>query len=339
MSVYLLPKTIIKKMDKTRRDFFWQGGGTKRKYHPVKWEVICKSYKKGGLGIKNLRKINISLLGKWWWKLENEDGLWQTIVKFKYIGNRDIHDIKHRHNDSAMWHDLVKIKDLYLQGRKVITNNGQLTRFWFDPWVYDQPLKDIAPSLFEICNQKSISVAYVLDENTVNFRRWLFEDLKMEWEKIIEDARSFQLNPSQDKIQWCLGKGGRYTVKSMYDSLTRSEKGLYQKKIWKGKIPAKIKIFLWLVHNDAVLTKENLRKRKWQGDPRCVFCNDIESSSHLFFTCPIAKIIWSIVAICIGANDIPNNLQQSWQWCEKWLTEGKKFHAWGIAAICWAIWK
>jgi hypothetical protein len=41
---------------------------------------ICKSKKKkGGLRIKNLRKMSISLLSKWWWKLERKDGLWQDI--------------------------------------------------------------------------------------------------------------------------------------------------------------------------------------------------------------------------------------------------------------------
>ena len=50
MSVYLLPKTTVKMPDKTRRTFSWQGGGTKRKYHLVKWEIICKSKKKGGFG-------------------------------------------------------------------------------------------------------------------------------------------------------------------------------------------------------------------------------------------------------------------------------------------------
>jgi hypothetical protein len=62
MTVYLLPKTTIDSLDKIRKRFFWQGGGTKIKYHLVKWEKICKSEKKGGLGIKHLRKMNISLL-------------------------------------------------------------------------------------------------------------------------------------------------------------------------------------------------------------------------------------------------------------------------------------
>lgn len=56
MPVYLLPKTIINRLEKTRRTFFWQGGGTKGKYHLVKWEIICKSKKKGVWGSKTLEK-------------------------------------------------------------------------------------------------------------------------------------------------------------------------------------------------------------------------------------------------------------------------------------------
>jgi hypothetical protein len=72
MHMFLLPKTVIKRMDKRRRNFFWQGVSMKKKYHLVRWKKICKSKKKGGLGIKNLRKMNVSLLCKCWWALERE---------------------------------------------------------------------------------------------------------------------------------------------------------------------------------------------------------------------------------------------------------------------------
>ena len=58
---------------------------------------------------------------------------------------------------------------------------------------------------------------------------------------------------------------------SVYNALTRSSTGIYHKRIWKGKISEKVKIFLWLMSNEAILTKDNMRKRKWQGDLSCVF--------------------------------------------------------------------
>jgi hypothetical protein len=84
MLVCLLPKTITSELDKQRRVFFWQGGSTK-KYRLIEWEIICKSKKKGGLGIKDIGKMNISLLCKWWWRLKTEKGVWQDIVKAKYL--------------------------------------------------------------------------------------------------------------------------------------------------------------------------------------------------------------------------------------------------------------
>lgn len=68
-SMFLLNKTTLGKLDKPRRRFFWEGGSLKKKYHMVRWNKICRSKNKGSLGVIDLRKQNISLLTKWWWKL------------------------------------------------------------------------------------------------------------------------------------------------------------------------------------------------------------------------------------------------------------------------------
>jgi hypothetical protein len=114
MSIYLLPKTVVYRLDKIRTTFFWQGGDTKKKYHLVKWTRICKSKKRGGLGIKDIRKMNLSLLCKWLWKLDREVGLWQQIVKHKYLKNDTISSVKHKQSDSPIWADLLKVRDLYI---------------------------------------------------------------------------------------------------------------------------------------------------------------------------------------------------------------------------------
>jgi len=120
------------------------------------------------------------------------------------------------------------------------------------------------------------------------------------WENIWRDAANFRLNSIDDSVIWTLGKRGTFNVKSIYNALSNSSNGIYYKKIWKEKIPEKIKIFLWLIANDSILPKDNLMKRKWQGDPSCIFCNNVETISHLFFQCPVAKIIWSVIAKCLN---------------------------------------
>lgn len=48
------------------------------------------------------------------------------------------------------------------------------------------------------------------------------------------------------------------------------------KLIWKGKICPKIKVFMWLVGNKAILTKDNLLKKNWTGGiPPVVFVPNI----------------------------------------------------------------
>ena len=46
---------------------------------------MCTSKKKGGLGIRNLTKLNNSLLGKWNWTLSVEDNPpWKGLINLKY---------------------------------------------------------------------------------------------------------------------------------------------------------------------------------------------------------------------------------------------------------------
>jgi hypothetical protein len=58
----------------------------KKKYRLAKWSVVCCPKDQGG--IHDLSVKNTALLGKWLFKLLTEDGIWQTILKKKYIGSR-----------------------------------------------------------------------------------------------------------------------------------------------------------------------------------------------------------------------------------------------------------
>jgi len=48
---------------------------------------------------------------------------------------------------------------------------------------------------------------------------------------------------------------------------------------------------------------------------------------------------FSIIGRSLGADNIPNNILQFKSWVKIWLPGGEQVHTFGLAAICWAIWK
>jgi hypothetical protein len=92
--------------------FFWQGGRLKRKYHRVKWVKVTNPKEKGGLGTKDLRKMNTSLLCKWWQKVENVSGIWHDIIQRKYMKSGGISQLKKSNNNFPVWNDLLKVRHI-----------------------------------------------------------------------------------------------------------------------------------------------------------------------------------------------------------------------------------
>lgn len=95
---------------------------------------------------------------------------------------------------------------------------------------------------------------------------------------------------------------------------------------------------MWQLGRNSILTRDNLKKRNWLGNPTCSFCNSMETAQHLFFWCSMAKAVWGIVGHVIGAASCPSSLWQSLTWLYSFLSGGHKFCMNCIAAICWGIW-
>jgi hypothetical protein len=129
------------------------------------------------------------------------------------------------------------------------------------------------------------------------------------------------------------------SMKSVYTSLTRCDVGKSCSRVWKARLLEKSNFFMWLVEQKAIVSKENMIKRNWVGGPRCYFCRLPKTCDHLLFECPIARVVWGVMATCFHQVTMPLNYDQFWAWVTNALPRGESFHMLGLAAISWTIWK
>jgi hypothetical protein len=196
-------------------------------------------------------------------------------------------------NDSPCWKDLIKIRSIYLAGRTYKINNGILISFWLDPWLGDEPICTKFHILYELAINKKLDVHEAATvEWVIQFKIRLPPLIRDQCYSLATQLDGVCLNDNKDNVIWKWTPSRQFTVKSVYMHLTRDENGETYKEIWKAKIPLKIKIFIWMVAQSAILTKENMISRNWQGDPACYLCEDPESVDHLLFQCPISKVVW-----------------------------------------------
>ena len=82
MSVFRMPKSMARRIEKLQRDFLWGGANGGNKAHLVKWEVVCADKEKGGLGLRKLACLNKALLGKWIWRFARaKEELWKKVLE------------------------------------------------------------------------------------------------------------------------------------------------------------------------------------------------------------------------------------------------------------------
>jgi hypothetical protein len=179
------------------------------------------------------------------------------------------------------------------------------------PWLGVNPLCLTYPILYELCTDKTCSVYQVRQQEWVlNFSIRLPGVIRSQWYELAHKLNQVVLKENDDLSLWRWTASKQFWVKSVYEQLTKRDNGPSFKRIWKTKVPKKIKVFMWLVEQNAILTKDNLIGKKWLGSPSCYMCGEHESIDHLFFSCPVAKVTWGIIALCFHQNTRPSSYAQ-----------------------------
>ena len=210
--------------------------------------MVCRPKDQGGLG-------------KWIFKLLSEDGVWQTLLRRKYVGPNALSQVYWKSGDSHIWAGLIATKKYFFQYGSFSIKDGSKIRFWEDKWLGNATLREQYPALYNIVRHKSDTLAKVMETfpPNVSFRQSLFVRRQAFWNALIQRLAVVQ---GSDEFRWNLNGNGKFTVDSMYKALIHPNMPVgNNKKIWKMKIPLKNKVFAWYLRRGVILTKDNLAKR------------------------------------------------------------------------------
>ncbi|RVW26389.1 putative ribonuclease H protein [Vitis vinifera] len=168
MSLFRMPKSVAKRLDKVQRDFLWGGGSEEKKAHLIKWEAICEDKSKGGLGLRKLVFLNKALLGKWVWRFAiDRDDLWKQVIVAKYgqegLGWR----AKKAYGTIGVgvWKEIWKESDWCWDNMGFIVGKGNKINFWTDVWCEDTRLAQSFPHLYAMASHRNATVEEMWDQN------------------------------------------------------------------------------------------------------------------------------------------------------------------------------
>jgi hypothetical protein len=130
-------------IEKILRGFLWKGRKDVHGGHClVVWDMVCMPKEFGGLGIRNLWKMNLALWARW---------LWLSRVEA-----------------SRSWKEFEiqvppMVTEIYEVTTCLVVGDGSATFFWLDSWLPDGCLKDLVPHLFVLIPRRLLRARLVKD--------------------------------------------------------------------------------------------------------------------------------------------------------------------------------
>ncbi|KAJ8755052.1 hypothetical protein K2173_016557 [Erythroxylum novogranatense] len=272
MSLFLLLLDTCQELEKSNGGIRW-----------LKWQRLAIPKIFGGLGYRDMRQFNISLLAKQGWRiLKYPHSIAATILKARYFPTTDFFSTSLGNNPSYIWRSILQARSLLSQGCRRRVGDGLNIHIWRDPWLMDPddpfihtPSNDqLTPKIRQVFHQRDV-------------------------DQILQIPLSFSRRT--DDWLWTLNTQGEYTVKEGYRlgmegvTLDLREPDFLWGNIWQLHIPGKVRFFLWRSLRNALPCRTNLKKKHIVIDDNCPICGAAaEDELHILLRCTFATSVWCL---------------------------------------------
>ncbi|XP_042942933.1 uncharacterized mitochondrial protein AtMg00310-like [Carya illinoinensis] len=270
MSCFKLPATLCSELELLMANLLWGQNQEEQKIRWVGWKRMCKTKELGGLGFKDLKIFNQALLANQAWRImTDETTLLHKLYKARYFPSSNFHNSRLGSTPSYVWRGTWESKDDMLRGCRWRVGDGKSIKVWTDHWI---PGDRVLQQLTQENIDETLMVEDLIDENT---RWWNIEKVR----RLLPPAAAGSVlkilisnEVRLDCFIWDNEKDGVFSVKSAYDYFQKldrqegecSNADNYSKfwtKLWKLKLPNKIKIFAWRACKNGLPTRANLKGR------------------------------------------------------------------------------
>ncbi|XP_062114815.1 uncharacterized protein LOC133827545 [Humulus lupulus] len=111
ISIFILPQSVIKEIERLCRGFLWGLNGNRCKIHMASWDKVCLPKAFGGLGFRNGQRWNRTILAKYIWAIsEKHDVLWVKWINSIYLKDSDFWSYRLPQDTSWYWRKLCNLR-------------------------------------------------------------------------------------------------------------------------------------------------------------------------------------------------------------------------------------
>ncbi|XP_026445863.1 uncharacterized protein LOC113346321 [Papaver somniferum] len=248
MSMLKIPKGLLNRLNKYKKNFLCGGDKDKRTLHKLRWIKVCFPIEYGEIGIRDLELNNLALLAKMAWRVSNNpESDVSSLLKVKYYPETDFWCFGTKSKCSTSWRSILSGRDAVRDCLRWNIGNGNSVDLCNESCLYNLPISSIA-----IDNNMHLPNIKVRGIMNMQERCWNLEEIDaFISEQVAGDIKARPIAGGEDlvdKLLWSENKSGIATVKEAYNYLiSKGELGVSEPNAdWRVVGPLWRKVQSWI---------------------------------------------------------------------------------------------